>query len=229
MKTRTKGGEVCILQNSGERVVSADSVTTCSAIFFIWPWAAAGNYLPAIGKSAHPIWADLFCKSTGLKREKGGAIITAIYEGSEMNWNSEDDANERMIEVSCTMREEPIETHPDFASWAGTPKAPLGAIFDDDGRFTGWNVNNEVGNEMKGIKSYLVPSYAGSINYISRGKPSLSGIGKIGGGTGLPSVGGKRQWMNTGISYQSIADGKFKVTETYLLSGPNGWNKKVYA
>lgn len=32
--------------------------------------------------------------------------------------------------------------------------------------------------------------------------------------------------MNTGISYQSIADGKYKVTENYLLSGPNGWNKK---
>ncbi len=229
MKTRTQGGEICILQNSGERIVSVDAVTTCSAVFFVWPWAAAGNYLPAIGKSPHPIWSDLYCKSTGLKREKGGAIITASYEGSEMNWNSGDDANDRMIEVSCTMREEAIETHPNFKEWAGTPKAPIGAIFDDDGRFTGWNVNAEIGDEMKGVKSYLVPSYAGTISYVSRGKPSLNGIGKIGGGGGLPSVGGKRQWMNIGISYQSIADGKFRVTENYLLSGPGGWNKKVYA
>lgn len=80
-----------------------------------------------------------------------------------MNWNSSDDANDRMIEVSCTMREEPIETHPDFKEWAGTPKASIGFIFDDDGRFTGWNVNTLIGDEMKRIKSYLVLSYAGTI------------------------------------------------------------------
>ena len=229
MKTRTKGGEICILQDSGERVVSVDSVTTCSAVFFVWPWAASGNYLPAIGRSPHPIWSDLYCKSTGLKRHKSGAIITATYEGSEMNWNSENDANDRMMEVSCTMREEPIETHPNFTEWAGTPKEPKGALFDDDGRFSGWNVNNEIGEEMKGIKSYLVPSYAGTVSYVSRSRPSLSGIGKIGGGGGLPSAGDKRQWMNVGISYQSIADGKYKISENYLLSGPGGWNKKVYS
>lgn len=29
---------------------------------------------------------------------------------------------------------------------------------------------------MKGIKSYLVPSYAGTIAYVSRGRPSLGSI-----------------------------------------------------
>ena len=82
---------------------------------------------------------------------------------------------------------------------------------------------------MAGVKSYLVPSYSGTITYISRGKPSLGGIGSIGGGAGLPSVGGKYQWMRTGVSFSSMADGKYKVSETYLLSGPNGWNKYIYS
>ena len=54
---------------------------------------------------------------------------------------------------------------------------------------------------MAGVKSYLVPSYSGTVSYISKGVPSLGGIGRIGGGGGLPSVGGMYQWMCTGISY----------------------------
>lgn len=227
MKVRLQNGEVCILQDSGERIVSSDSLATCSAVWFVWPYAAVYNHTPSIGKSPHPIWTDLYCKSTAIKKHGTGAIITAQYEGADYTWDS-GSGNENTIEVSSTMREEPIETHPDFASWAGTPQEPNGGIFDEDGQFKGWNSKTEIGKEMQGVKSYLVPSYSGSISSISRSKPSLSGIGKIGGGGGLPSVGGKRQWMNTGISYQSMADGKYKITETYLLSGPNGWNKKIY-
>ena len=218
---------MCILQSSGERVVSSDSVATCSAVFFVYPYLAVNNYTPQINKTPHPIWADLFCKSTAIKKHGRGAIITAQYEGSDFTWDS-NSGNDNTIEISCTMREEPIESHPQFKTWAGTPKDPKGGVFDEDGKFTGWNSNIDIGEEMQGVKSYLVPAYAGTISYLSKARPSLSGIGKIGGGSGLPSVGGKYQWMSTGISYASMADGKFKITETYLLSGPNGWNKKIY-
>lgn len=126
------------------------------------------------------------------------------------------------------MREEPIETHQRFENWAGTPDNPKSGIFDEDGRFVGWNEKTAGGKIMRGIKSYLVPSYSGTITYISKGRPSIGGIGSIGGGGGLPAVGGKHEWMRTGISYQRLADGRYKVSETYLLSGPNGWNKYVY-
>ena len=227
MKLRAKNGEVCYLQDSGERVISNDSVATCSATWFVYPYSSAFAHAPVVNKSVHPIWNGLYCSSVSIKRYGAGAIITAQYEGSE-SWSSTSDSNENTIEVSCTMREEPIETHPDFERWAGTPDNPNCGIFDEDGKFTGWNQKTEGGKIMRGIKSYLVPSYSGSISYISNGKPSLSGIGGIGGGGGLPGVGGGREWMCTGISYQSLADGKYKVSETYLLSGPNGWNKYVY-
>lgn len=228
MRVRLQNGEVCFLRDSGERVVSADSVATCSATWFCYPYSAALAHCPIVNKSPHPIWSDLYCKSVGIKRHGEGAIITAQYEGSEFVWDSDKDSSENTVEVSCTMREEPIESHPDFERWAGSPDKPNCGIFDDDGKFVGWNSKTQGGKIMAGVKSYLVPSYSAAVGYISRGMPSLGGIGSIGGGSGLPAVGGNRQWMCTGISYNKMADGKYKVSITYLLSGPNGWNKYIY-
>ena len=228
MKVRLQDGKVCILQNAGERVVSADSVATCSATWFAYPYESAREYAPTINKSQHPIWTGLYCKSVSIKKYGAGAIITAQYEGAE-SWDSGNDSGDNSVEVSCTMREEPIESHPRFEYWAGTPETPKSGIFDNDGKFAGWNSKTEGGKIMAGVKSYLVPSYSGTVGYISRGKPSLGGIGGIGGGAGLPAVGGKYQWMRTGVSFSSMADGKYKVTESYLLSGPNGWNKYIYS
>lgn len=216
------------MRDSGERVVSADSVATCSATWFCYPYSAALAHCPIVNKSPHPIWSDLYCKSVGIKRHGEGAIITAQYEGSEFVWDSDRDSAENTVEVSCTMREEPIESHPDFERWAGSPDKPNCGIFDDDGKFVGWNSKTQGGKIMAGVKSYLVPSYSAAVGYIAMGMPSLGGIGSIGGGSGLPAVGGNRQRMCTGISYNKMADGKYKVSITYLLSGPNGWNKYIY-
>lgn len=228
MKVRLQDGEVCLLQDAGERVISSNSVATCSATWFVYPFSAATSYAPIVNVSAHPIWTGLYCKSVAIKKRGKGAIITAQYEGAEAE-DALNTASDRTVEVSVTMREEPIESHPDFEEWAGTPQNPKSGIFDADGKFTGWSSKTEVGKDMAGVKSYLVPSYSGTISYISKGKPSLGGIGKIGSSGGLPSVGGKYQWMRTGVSFSSMSDGKYKVTETYLLSGPNGWNKWIYS
>ncbi len=228
MRVRLQNGEVCFLRDSGERIVSADSVATCSATWFCYPYSAALAHCPIVNKSPHPIWSDLYCKSLGIKRHGDGAIITAQYEGSEFVWDSDRDSAENTVEVSYTMREEPIENHPDFERWAGSPDKPNCGIFDDDGKFVGWNSKTQGGKIMAGVKSYLVPSYSAAVGYIAMGMPSLGGIGSIGGGSGLPAVGGNRQRMCTGISYNKMADGKYKVSITYLLSGPNGWNKYIY-
>ena len=192
MRVRLQNGEVCFLRDSGERVVSADSVATCSAAWFCYPYSAALAHCPIVNKSPHPIWSDLYCKSVGIKRHGEGAIITAQYEGSEFVWDSDRDSSENTVEVSCTMREEPIESHPDFERWAGSPDKPNCGIFDDDGKFVGWNSKTQGGKIMAGVKSYLVPSYSAAVGYISREMPSLGGIGSIGGGSGLPAVGGNR-------------------------------------
>lgn len=162
------------------------------------------------------------------KKVRRWGFNNCAIRGAE-SWSSTSDQYENTVEVSCTMREEPIESHPNFESWAGTPQKPNCGIFDEDGKFTGWNSKTEGGKIMAGVKSYLVPSYSGTVSYISKGVPSLGGIGRIGGGGGLPSVGGMYQWMCTGISYQSMSDGNYKVSETYLLSGPKGWNRYIYS
>jgi len=44
-----------------------------------------------------------------------------------------------------------------------------------------------------------------------------------------PGIGniGKRNWLYTGTSYRSQG-GKFLATSTYILSGPDGWDPKIY-
>ena len=167
MKVRLQNGEVCFLRDSGERVVSEDSVATCSATWFCYPYSAASANSPIINKSVHPIWNGLYCKSVSIKKYGDGALITAQYEGAE-SWSSTSDQYENTVEVSCTMREEPIESHPNFESWAGTPQKPNCGIFDEDGKFVGWNSKAQGGKIMAGVKSYLVPSYSAAVGYISR-------------------------------------------------------------
>lgn len=118
MRVRLQNGEVCFLRDSGERVVSADSVATCSATWFCYPYSAALAHCPIVNKSPHPIWSDLYCKSVGIKRHGEGAIITAQYEGSEFVWDSDKDSSENTVEVSCTMREKP----PRFREMGGKPR-----------------------------------------------------------------------------------------------------------
>jgi len=102
MKLRAKNGEVCHLQDSGERIVSEDSIATSSATWFVYPYESALNYSPIVNKSSHPIWSGLYCKSVAIKKYGTGAIITAHYEGSE-SWSSTDDSNENTVEVACTI------------------------------------------------------------------------------------------------------------------------------
>ena len=228
MKVRLNNdGIVKILQSSGELVMGEDLVSTCTAAWFVYPFSAAEANAPVINKSEHPIWSGLYCKQVQIKKHGGGALITAQYEGAEF-WSSSSEVHENTVEVSCTMREEPIESHPRFEYWAGEPQDPKCGIFDEDGRFTGWNLKTDGGKIMAGVKSYLVPAYAATVNYISKGVPNLGEIGKIGGGVGLPALGGMYQWMKTGVSFQSMSDGNYKVSENYLSSGPKGWNKYIY-
>lgn len=121
MRIRTKNGEVCFLQSSGERVFSKDSVSTCSASWFVYPYESGLSHTPVVNKSSHPIWNGLYCKSVSIKKYGDGALITAQYEGAE-SWSSTNDQHENTVEVSCTMREEPIESHPDFERWGGKPR-----------------------------------------------------------------------------------------------------------
>ncbi len=228
MKVRLQNGTAKVLQDSGELVESNDAVSTCTATWFVYPFSNAYAQAPTVGSSCHPVWTSLYCTEFAIKKYGTGAIITAEYEGSSFTWDSDEDTDNNTVEVSCTMREEAIETHPDFESWAGTPSVPKSGIFDDEGMFTGWTSTTEGGRAMAGVRSYLVPSYSANISSVSSSKPSLDSIGKISSGGSLPSLGGDREWLCTGISYSSLGDATYSVVKTYLSSAEGGWNKYIY-
>lgn len=218
-----------VLQSSGEYVENDDAVATCTAAWFVYPFETATTKAPTVDSSAHPVYTNLVCSEFSIKKHGTGAIITASYEGVSCTWDSDEDASSNTVEVSCTMREEPIETHPDFTTWAGTPSIPIAGRFDSDGDFLGWDVSTPIGEELKGITSYLVPSYAATKSYKSSSEPSLGATGSIGSFSGLPSLPDGRQWMLTGISYSKISSGSYDVTVNYLSSDTKGWNTRIYS
>ena len=72
MRVRLQNGEVYFLGDSGERIVSEDSVATHSATYSYYPYLAASANSPIINKSVHPIWNDLYCKSVPIKKYGDG-------------------------------------------------------------------------------------------------------------------------------------------------------------
>ena len=111
MKVRLQNGEVCFLRDSGERVVSEDSVATCSATWFCYPYSAASANSPIINKSVHPIWNGLYCKSVSIKKYGDGALITAQYEGAESRRHRK---NRRWRRIAVCWRNVPMDVHRNF-------------------------------------------------------------------------------------------------------------------
>lgn len=124
--------------------------------------------------------------------------------------------------------QEPIETHPDFATLAGTPASPLnGAIFDEDGRFLGFA---DPENKLAGVTSYIVPSVIVTLSYYTHYVPNLGRVAKV-SNLSIPDLirpPNVRDFLLIGVPYRKIGN-LFQVSLQLLGSGPNGWNRKIYS
>jgi hypothetical protein len=153
--------------------------------------------------------------------------MTASYFGLASS-SGGTDANGRVVSLSGGQNQEPITTHPDFEEFAGTPDNPNlenGALFD---KITGEFIGFDTFSNVAGVEYYLTPSTLISVSYWTDKEPTLKPrmkiVNKIKGVKTPPDV---KNFLRTDTTYRQTGS-SYQVTEQYLGSGEDGWNKLIY-
>ncbi len=176
--------------------------------------------------SAHPRWSFLNMDRRTIKHAGAHWLIEGSYFGV-------DGTPSPLYEMDVSAGQDPIETHKDFADFAGTPTAPLhGAQFDDDGLFIGFKpTDDEDSADWVGVRDYLTPGAIWRKSYVTKAKPGTTEFNLIGrldfpeGSAPTPSG---RNWLYTGLSWEQKGL-TYSVRKEWKLSGRNGWNSTIYA
>lgn len=168
------------VESFGTLVTDIYGLSTATAVYC--SPAHAIRY-PAI-YSAHPIWSFMHMeKRTVSLTDYGFCRATCEYAGFE-------GTPVPITEWGSGVSSEPIQTHPDFASFAGTPSAPLNDAVWVDVETGQPTTDNTRGVWLRfagtgpfaGMTSYLSPYLTKKITRISSAQISvLSGIGHIDG------------------------------------------------
>jgi hypothetical protein len=185
--------------------------------------------LPRIG-APHPDDSRLEAYNISKTYNSSGLVTSTIsYFGLISS------TTDPVITYSGGQNQEPIETHPNFAEFAGTVTAPLnGAKFVTDttepdyGAFIGFT-----GTSFQGIEYYFTPSTNITLSYWTDKAPSLKNRMKI-----YPYIRGINtsqlrvpsdvdDFLLLDTPYRQVGS-FFQVTEQYLGSGPDGWNQSIY-
>ncbi|WP_395736272.1 hypothetical protein [Prosthecobacter sp.] len=178
--------------------------------------------VPAVG-TLHPFDFRLTCYKREITYMKASKIkATLSYIGVAA------DPTPFFIEHPGGSGQDPIETHPNFTDFAGTPDDPLnGAYFDTEtGEFVGFT---DPTNSLCGVKSYIVPSVMVNLSFYTHFVPDLNDVGNlytwnIPNLVAPPNV---KNFLLLGMPYRQIGN-VFQVTHQVLGSGPSGWNRKIY-
>ena len=124
--------------------------------------------------------------------------------------------------------QDPIQTHPKFTDFAGTPASPKnGALFDTEtGDFIGFTNSS---NKFFGVTSYIVPSVMVNLSFYTHYVPDLGYVGEtydwnVPNLIRPPNV---KDFLLLGMPYRQIGN-LFQVTHQILGSGPDGWNRSIY-
>jgi len=225
-----------ILQVEEDGDIDRYGVHTITRVEMV-PAELFGDLLRRVG-TLHPRWTSMALSKATWKLVEAGTFyrITYIYEGFI---GSIPDAT---YEFTGALSEEPIQTHVNFADFAGTPASPLnGAIFldPDTGKPTTDNakgvffefaaMSGDATNDLAGVSSY--ESRGGTFTEVSfaTNRPSdLGNLGTIATPSGPhPSGGAGRNYLYAEISYRQRGF-IFEIRKSWKLSGRNGWNTKIY-
>lgn len=183
--------------------------------------------------SLHPRFTTMAVSRITWARVDAGQFyrVTYLYEGFLGS------LPEPEYELDVSTAEEPIATHPDFETFAGTAAAPLnGAVFIDPetGKPTTDNAKGvfrefSMSGDKAGVEGYLSPGASWSEISFSSTRPSGMGdIGEIDEPAGSePSFGSGRNWIYSGANYRRRGN-IYEVRKTWLLSGRNGWDADIY-
>lgn len=175
--------------------------------------------------------------------EEGGYEVSLRFEGINAE-NSNPPEDQTTFEFDVSMSEDPIEAHPNFDAisekygWdeveRAFPKFPPGTA-TSDGSALGKKSKTKK-NPLYGTESYLAVGAVFRKTYATRTIPAgvLRGIGSIVerppniGQFHIPSTGSKRNWLKLAPKIRRRGN-SVEITEEWMLSGPNGWNKDVYS
>ena len=171
-----------------------------------------------------------------------------IYEGLDAgeaqggdlgDMESADIREQGRLEVTAS--QEPIETHPRFLDFAGTPSDPKnGAQFNPDGSFNFFKHNHPDDttlNKFAGVSAYLQPRVTFTADRIAYHWPQWSELVQIGFIVNPadfvqfppPSFPPPWSWLYSNIQVQHIGGNQFKIQRQFMLSGPKGWLPDIYA
>lgn len=178
---------------------------------------------PTIG-STHPDDSRLICHNRDFTYLTSNRVqMIASFIGISV------DPTPYVVQWPGSNGRDPIETHPNFVDFAGTPTTPLhGAKFDPEtNEFLGFFDSEE--KEFFGARSYIVPNPVVNLSYWTYRTPTVSKEGTIRVSTpsGVKKPAQVKDWLILGIPYRQVGI-LYNVTEQLMGSGPNGWSKTIY-
>lgn len=203
-------------------------------------WTNAVRLVRAI--SRHPDFFWLIKKSATMRRAGGNlAEVRIKFQGVDpeqsSGTNTGDNGELITFSVESSTGTEPIETHPDFATFAGEWDNPAtwdnGATFSPKGVFEGF----AAGSSKSGVKSFLSP---GLIYVRTRVLPkvvsglnlSQADLGKVVAELPAspirPTMAAGINFLKISVEIETVGEG-VRIVEKWKSSGPNGWDSDIYA
>ena len=181
--------------------------------------------LPEIG-ATHPddVRLEMYQSST-VHQSNGIVEMTGSFFGLVAS------ETEPEISYSGGQNNDPIDTHPDFESFAGTPSAPLnGAKFDAESEeFIGFFDSASAGQpNFRGTQYYLTPSSLITLSYWTDKVPTLKNRMSVHDDVdGFKKPDDMKDFLLVDTPYRQVGS-FYQVTEQYIGSGPNGINRVIY-
>lgn len=206
---------------SETRVLADGSIRVTETYACLW-----ARHIEIIGRyfrrnvSTHPNFPYLAVEEVAAKQQKPDkCIITVQFRGLDSSGDIGGDIGDTDSELATREwltdpTDEPIETHPYFASRiGGTADNPKnGAIFDEDGLFVGFPPDSQ----FAGLKAYKANSPKIRSQYSTTIAPSRGILPRIESGLLL-------------IRFDIVQKGAvYSVTKEWLEPGRKGWNTIVY-
>jgi hypothetical protein len=182
--------------------------------------------------TAHPKYTFLGLESKSITFDEGGqAAISLLWTGSSAATSGTPPLPAPIWTLSRSPSQEPIDTHPDFEAFAGTPASPLnGAIFDEDGLFVRFAADDP--NVWGGVSKYLEMAAVLTKVSVVRTEPSSDEViprretPSTGSAIDVPTITG-RNWLKTDYSKKQSGS-VWELTEEWTMSGQQGWNEELY-
>ena len=244
VETKYYGSQELIICGGGELSTARGGLMTGRMSFKVQP--GMWKEMPQLGEE-HPLAS--FCKME--KRQvrfgKGYWTVLGDYVGCEAAVESEP-----AYDWDPGTGTEPIEVAKNFVTEiGGKPSDPKnGAIFVDEngeetaddkkGLFGRFRILDDEGelNPFAGLENFLTMNNAvWTKTWVKRRAPDGSPTGtedrpmnivsKPPGGSAVPKFGGDYDWLEFPIGFSARGD-VFECRQTWMLSGPRGWNDTIY-